>query len=201
MTVSNHVEVEDVLDMLLDEFDSPTPRAIAVFSRRYPEHRADLLEFAAVWAEERHLPAPQPLSEGREAAIEARAQLALDDVLASGATAKAVTARSLTELAGASGQDLDGVARQAGLDGSLIHKLDARRIRAETIPARLAARLANILCTDVLTIRQSWTSQPALALAAFMAIKLPEPSQEDFATAVAASDLSPAEKAALLSDE
>ena len=204
MTVADNSAIEDVLDMLLDEFGSPSPQAVAVFSRRHPEYRAELLEFAAAWAEQHYLPPPGPLPIEGQARIEARAQLALELALAGAGPARSTSPGALAELVAASGQDLDDVARQAGLDGSLIRKLDSRRIKAWTVPERLAGRLADILRVDVSKVLQSWTAPVSIAapnLAAFMAIKLPGGPQEDFATAVASADLTPEEKAELLADE
>ncbi|MES2442807.1 MAG: hypothetical protein V4574_08245 [Pseudomonadota bacterium] len=203
MSAAELPPLDDVLDLMVAEFGAPDARAVAAFSLRFPAHRAKLIDFAAAWAAQSHLPVPEPLSAVREGRIADRAQRALDEGLAARAAAR--RPKSLAELAALSGQDLDQVARVASLDQSLVRKLDGRRIDPRSIPGTLTARLAAILRTDPAIVAQSWAEAPSAmpAMAAFIAIDLPLPvsGREDFAAAVAASSLSAAQKAALLSGE
>jgi transcriptional regulator with XRE-family HTH domain len=201
MSVAETPAIDDVLDLMIAEFGSPHLRAVAAYAARYPRYRAELIDFAAIWAHQAYLPAPEPAhpADGVRR-VEARAERGLAEALAARAAAR--QPKSLTALVAASGQDLDDVARRLGLDQSIMNKLERRRIRPETIPAGLTRRLAALLHADPAVVARAWMGPPRTepAMAAFMAIKLPG-EQEDFATAIAASSLSPAQRDALLSGE
>ena len=81
MTATNQPSLEDVLDMLLAAYKAPTQEAVADFAERFPAYRADILDFAADWAEEEHLPIPEPLTDAQEARVFSRAQSFLQNML------------------------------------------------------------------------------------------------------------------------
>lgn len=202
MTATNQPPLEDVLDMLLAAYKAPTQEAVAEFAERFPAYRADILDFAADWAEEEHLPAPEPLTDAQEARVFARAQSFLQNTLfelSPPAIAVVAARSSLFDLARGSGASLQDVARAAGLDIPLIAKLNGRSIKPETIRERVARAIAQFLGVDFRQVIESWTGPPLAQGRSYLAqVKPVLATQEDFETAVANSTLSPAEKAALL---
>jgi hypothetical protein len=206
MTHPNQPSLEDVLDMLLVTYGGPTPEAIADFAERFPAYRSNLFEFAVDWTEEEHLPEPGPLNADQEAVVFARAQSAFQNAAfeqTAAASQTAATARlSLAQLARAAGKSLDDVVQAAGLDHTLISKLNGRRIRPTTIRAQIARKIAAFLRVPESQVVASWTGPPHSLAMSFHAKKAPVPQhQEDFDIAVAKSSLSPEEKAALLMDD
>lgn len=206
MTAINQPSIEDVLDMLLVAYDAPTPDAVAEFAERYPAYRADLITFAADWAEQAHLPAPEQLSDDQEARVFSRAQSFLQNLLFeqvhSTAAAPAMPRASLYDLAKGAGVSLRDVADAAGLDVPLVSKLNRRTIRASTIRTHITRSIAQFLRVDFTRVLESWTGPPLVAGASFLASEKPTiPEQEDFDVAVANSTLTPEQKAAALHDD
>lgn len=202
MTATNQPSLEDVLDMLLAAYKAPTQEAVADFAERFPAYRADILDFAADWAEEEHLPIPEPLTDAQEARVFSRAQSFLQNMLhehANPAGDTLAARASLFDLARGSGASLQDVAYAAGLDIPLVAKLNARSIRPETIRQRVARAIAQFLGVDLRRVIESWTGPPLAVGRSYLAqVKPVLPAQEDFDTAVANSSLSSAQKAALL---
>lgn len=205
MTAINQPSLEDVLDMLLVAYDAPTPDAVAEFAERYPAYRADLITFAADWAEQAHLPAPEPLSDDQEARVFSRAQSFLQNMLFEQASAPVATftpRASLYDLAKSAGVSLRDVANAAGLDVPLISKLNRRAIRASTIRPHIARAVAQFLRVDITRVIESWIGPPIVGGASFLASDKPMiPEQEDFDVAVSNSTLTPEQKAAALHDD
>lgn len=187
--------LEDVLDMLLAKYGSPSPAAVAEVSRKHPEHRTSLLEFAAAWAEESHLSVPEgmPARVETDVARRAKAFLARELDMRMPAVAPKDKA-SLAELAALTGRSLKEIAAATRVDLRVLMKLDSGRIRPETIGTVLPERIARFLGMDVGVITASWSGQGSL-VPAFLPSA---PVQESLADALAASDTDPAEIEALL---
>lgn len=204
MTHLSQPMLEDVLDTLLVTYGEPTPQAIAEFARLYPAYRSDLLEFAADWAAEAHLPEPEPLSLEQEALVFARGQSAFQNishVQTKVETGPAAGRTSLAELAKRAGKSLGEVMSNTGLDHGLISKLNGRRILPQTIPRSLARAIADFLGLPEAQVKASWTGAPNALAMSFHSRQAPiMPHQEDFHIAVAKSSLSPEQKAKLLQD-
>jgi hypothetical protein len=58
--MSRNESFDDVLTILMLEEHAPTDEALARWSERYPEHREDLADFFAVWAEQENSTEPEP---------------------------------------------------------------------------------------------------------------------------------------------
>ena len=213
MTHSSLLPLEEVLDMLLDEYSAPSREAIAAYSCRFPEYRADLLRFAATWAEEENLREPVPLNNAQRNTLEARAQSFLQNALyddrASAASPIAVSGsaasrgQSLVQLAQSAGRKLHDVAREVGMPLPFISELNGRGFKPETIPDRLVRRLASVLGVAPSRVTASWAGPPTIQPSmGFLATSKPiSRPQRDFVAAVNESDMSPDEKAALLDDD
>lgn len=178
MSIQFGKSLEEVLDELLFERGTPTPDAIATWATLYPEHRAALVEFAASWAEDEHLPLPR-VDEARQRSVVAKT---MNQFRAAAAPA---VPRTLSALAGSAGRTLDDVARGLGVDASVIAKLNARRIDPATIGRAMAVRISKLLKVDTAAVIASWSGAPApLAAAAFLGRPAPLP-QETLAQALA----------------
>jgi hypothetical protein len=201
MTHPNQPTLEDVLDMMLVAYGEPTSDAVAEYAGRFPAYRSELIEFASDWAEEEHLPTPAMLSTEQEELVFARAQSAFQNVAfeLKAATAAAKAPSSLAELARRAGKTLGEVMQVAGLDHGLITKLNARRIRAETVPALVARSIAEFLGLSDAQVVSSWSGVPRALALSFHARQSPVVAhQEDFDIAVAKSTLTAEEQTRLL---
>lgn len=184
---------DDVLDELLLEHGAPTPQAVAAAAVRHPAHKAALLEFAASWAEDDHLPIPK-IDEQREQSL-------LGDAMSKfSASAAPIAAATLLDLAGAARLTLTDIAQDLGVDPVIVSKLNARRIDPRTIGRATASRVGRFLRVDTARVVSAWSGEPPrLAAAAF----LPQAtglSQETFLTALEKAGVSPELIAELLSD-
>lgn len=194
-------KLEDVLDRLLAEHGSPTPAAVAAVSAVHPEHRAAILEFAAAWAEESHLPRPVASAEteaGKAVLAQAQASFAkaLDIRLEGGEPARGM---SLAELAASVGRNLKDVAAAARVDLAVILKLDAGRIVPASIGTVLPRRIADFLGIDPGLLSASWSRMSPAAASAFLpSVVAPVSPDETLAEALAASNTDPAEIEELL---
>lgn len=205
MTHLNQPPLEDVLDIMLVTYGEPTPQAIADFAQRYPAYRSELYDFAVDWAEEECLPKPEELTENQKALVTARAQSLFHNIAyeqqGEAGAAQVSASVSLAQLAKRAGKTLDDVRKAIGFDHGLIAKLNNRRIRPDSIPARIARAIAAVVGAPEAQVHASWTGPPRALAMSFHSQKAPViPHKEDFAIAVAQSTLSPEEKAALLAD-
>nr|WP_137677428.1 hypothetical protein [Parerythrobacter lutipelagi] len=215
MTDATPLPLDEVLDMLLDEFETPSGEAIAAFSKQYPHYRTDFLRFAAAWAEEEALAPPPPLSKESEERLDARAQSALqnalyarsqEDARGTGEVAQGnanAAGANLARLARSAGISLHDVARETRIPLSFMSQLNARNFIPETIPGHLASRLARSLKVGADQIRASWTGPPVMKRTmSYMAKGKPESGpQRDFVDAVRQSNLPDEDKAALLMED
>ncbi|RIV80356.1 hypothetical protein [Pelagerythrobacter aerophilus] len=214
MTDATPLPLDEVLDMLLDEFETPSGEAIAAFSKQYPHYRADFLRFAAAWAEEEALLPSPPLSQESEERLDARAQSALQNALFArsqknaGRTGEATKRNKsagradLAHLARSAGRSLHDVARETRIPLSFMSQLNAKHFIPDTIPGHIAGRLARSLKVGVDQIRAAWTGPPIMKRAmSYMAKDKPESGpQRDFVAAVRQSNLSDEDKDALLTE-
>lgn len=207
MTKPAPLPIEDVLDLFVLETETPSRDLLLAFISRFPHYRRELIDFAALWAEQELLPPEIVHDEAAEAQLATRMQSFVQNQLYNLKTLSQVEATpssarmtaSLHSLAQSSGRSLHDVARASGLDLVLMRKLNARQIRPETIPRRLSEQIAAFIGTSVEQVMVVWTGPPRTGQAAFRAETKPTvAAQEDFADAVAASSLSPDERAALL---
>ena len=206
--------IETVLGMLLDEFETPSRRAIAEFSKRYPEHRKALLDFAVAWAEDEYLPRAPALTPEQEELVAARAQSFLQNLLFEQELAEeplvaprgvaTVAVQSLAQLAKGVGMSPHDAARQVGLDLDLLGEINRRGIYPQTIPKWIASAFAKLFSVEVAQIIDSWSLPASRAPAmSFLANAKPiTPVQRSFQEAVRNSiNLTDEEKANLLRND
>lgn len=201
MTHPNQPTLEDVLDMMLVAYGEPTSDAVAEYAGCFPAYRSELMEFASDWAEEAHLPAPAMLSGEQEDLVFTRAQSAFQSLAYEDMRPIAVagTPISLGDLAKRAGKTLSDVMLAAGLDHGLITKLNAKRIRSDSIPSRVTHVIAQFLGLSDDQVAASWSGAPHALALSFHARRSPVvPHQEHFEIAVAQSTLTAEERQKLL---
>lgn len=167
--MSEKGRLDDILDGMLAEFGAPTADAISATSRRFPEYRAMLLEFAASWAEEVHLPEPVETGSTSEIAL----------VNARGEFAARLAARTqpatLAALAGAVGRTLQDIADRCRFSVIVARKLDAGVIDPSSVGEILPRKIAGLLGVTREAVLAALAGPPSPALAAaFMPMDLPK---------------------------
>jgi len=138
MTNNGGTRLEDVLDLMLEEHGEPSLKAVAAYSRIHPEHRPALVDFAARWAEEKHLPVTERPRD-YNSAVKAAA-----DAFSRALHASAGPVR-LSELAKSAGLTLQDLARRCGLHASILTKLDGGRIKPGSVGDALPTMLGRLL--------------------------------------------------------
>ena len=190
MTAANFL-IEDILDALMLEEHEPSYTALTRWSERYPEHREALAEFFATWAVQAELPQETVVDEERLANL--AVSRALDIVHRRDEEAKRtskVTARPrLIAAAHAASISEEQLAALAGLDSTIVEKLDLRRI--DRVPQLCLEWLATALSTSADQIQEMATGPPLVAAGTrYKAKGKPTPATEDFAVAIRNSSLS-----------
>jgi hypothetical protein len=162
MNHKHSTSLEDVLDQMLFADGAPSKDAVARWSSRYPEFRADLLAFAAGWAEDEHL-APPCVNELRERSLRVAAMNAFR------AGEPVAAPRTLAQLAATRGLTLDAIAQDLGIDTKVVIKLDAGRIDPATIGHTLVSHISKFLKVSPANVTASWDRPRApRAAAAFL---------------------------------
>lgn len=150
------------LATVLEEYAASTPdgnvaSVLEDFVRRFPEYRAELVEFAAARAIARYLPEIEPGPEGEER-DRMLAAGRLRSVL--GRIESAAPIGSLVGTAEKLGIGKQSFAKAAGLSLSLLIYLEKRRIEFATIPAEIVSRLASILQTGAESVAEYLRTPP-----------------------------------------
>ncbi len=192
-------DLQDALQELLAAAEAPDAEALEEILRRYPEHAAEVTEFAVEWALQDLLPATDDddgASGSKVPAAMARFRARLDqlDAPSSSATPQDPFAdRSPTELV--------GLATRLGLDKILVAKLRDRKILGETVPRALQEGLATELGVSPAVIAAHLTAPPTIPHGAnFKAQRAPEAAaKESFEQAVRRSSLAEGEQGRWLS--
>ena len=200
--------LDDALNTYVEKNDRPTAENLKEWVKRYPQFREDLIEFAAVWAEELVLPAAAEIGAEAEKVLVDRAMSHVLNVAYSREveTLEQTTSdhpvRSLTEDAKVAGTKPAQLATACGLDLVLLSKLNSRLIQPWTIPAELVGMLAEQLNKSVEALKIFFAGPPrAAAGKAYLSRGKPAASpQQSFAEAVRQSSLSDEEKARWLNE-
>lgn len=183
--------LEDVLDALMLEEPEPSYAALIRWSVRYPEHREALARFFATWAVQIERPEENSVDEDRVANLGVSHALNIIDKRNArrGHTPDVNTAAlRLTAVSRRTGVSEHELAHQAGLDDSIITKLDLRRLTG--VPWLCFERLAAALHASVDLVRPLITGPPIIeAGVRYKAKRKPRPVTEDFADAIRSSSL------------
>ena len=208
--MDNRIEptLDDALNTFVAENARPTAANVQEWVNRYPQCRDDLIDFAAVWAEQLVLPRADAIGAATENVLVHRAMSHVHNVAHSRdletqeQAASAGPVRSLTQDAHRAGMEHSQLARACGLDLVLLSKLNNRQIQPGTIPAALLRTLSEHMHKTTAAL-QTYFAGPPLAITgkAFLARRKPTSTgQQHFADAVRASSLSDEDKARWLHD-
>ena len=208
--MENKIEptLDDALNTFVQGNDRPTARNVQEWVDRYPQFRKDLVEFAAVWAEQLVLPKAEEIGVEAEKVLVDRAMSHVLNVAYSRdvemleQTTSDDPVRSLTEDAQRAGTKPAQLAKACGLDLGLLSKLNSRQIQPWTIPAELIGMLVEQLNKSVAALMIFFAGSPrAAAGKAYLSRGKPTgTAQQSFAEAVRQSSLSDEEKARWLND-
>lgn len=189
--------LDDVFQEFLLAVDTPDASTLEAMVAKYPEHAADLTEFAVEWAMQDMLPPGEDfVDDAAEAPVSSAVAKAMDR-LHEGLDAQAEQADPFRKRSAA---DLKNLAAALGLDKTLVAKLRDRRIEASSIPRRLTAALAEQLEVTFDAVRRHLEGPPVLSVgASFKAKGKPEAAgKESFAQAVERAQLTDDDKQRLL---
>ncbi len=200
--------LDDALNTFVEENVRPTAENLQEWVNRYPQFRKDLVEFAAVWAEQLVLPAAEEIGAEAEKVLVDRAMSHVLNVAYSRdveAVEQATSddpVRNLTEDAQRAGMKPAQLAKECGLDLGLLSKLNNRQIQPRTIPAELIGMLAEQLNKTVAALKTFFAGRPrATAGKAYLSRGKPAGmAQQSFADAVRQSSLSDEEKVRWLNE-
>ena len=208
--MENKIEptLDDALNTFVQENDRPTAGNVQKWVERYPQFREDLIEFAAVWAEQLVLPAAEEIGAEAEKVLVDRAMSHVlnvaysRDVETLERTTSDDPVHSLTQDAQRAGTRPVQLAKACGLDLNLLSKLNSRQIQPWTIPAELIGKLAEQLNKTVAALKIFFAGPPRAATGkAYLSRGKPTgKAQQSFADAVRQSSLSDEEKARWLNE-
>lgn len=194
--------LDDALNTFVEENDRPTAENLQEWVDRYPQFRRDLVEFAAVWAEQIVLPRAAEMGADAEKVLVDRAMSYVLNV----AYGRAVKAKeqlenddpipSLTGAAQRAGIGPLQLAKACRLDLGLLSKLNRRQIKVATIPIALVRLLGQQLHKSTPAVRAYLAGTPLIGEGkAFLATSKPiRMGQQSFVDAVRSSSLDEADK-------
>lgn len=201
MTPNEEPTLDDVLNEFVAAYEEPTAKALENWAARYPQFRNDLVDFAASWAAQLVLPPAPELSAEEEKLLVDCAMSHVQNVTfrREQSAADRTENHSINSLIGEAkrvGMDGQEFANACGLDVALVSKLNSRKIRPLSIPARLVSNIAGLLEISVEAVSEFLARPPqALTSMAYLARGKPQSTeQQSFADAVRSSSLGEAEK-------
>ena len=208
--MENRIEptLDDALNTFVEENERPTAENVQELVNSYPKFREDLVEFAAVWAEQLVLPrAVQMDIEAEKLLVKRAMSHALNVAHSRNMETQEKAASddlvdSLTEDAQRAGMKPLQLAKACGLDLGLLSKLNNRQIQPWTIPAELIRILSDNLHKTTAALKTYFAGPLLVATgkAFFSRGKPTNTGQQSFADAVRASSLSEEEKARWLNE-
>ena len=182
--------LDDVLEEMASAAAPPDARQLRAWVERYPQFRAEIVDFATAWIEMEAVPASEAAQDEVEIVVN-RALSRVRELRSEGAKPAAI-GNLAAEIQAAGG--FDAFQRAAGIDRSMLTCLEKRLIRPATIPARMVAAVAQALGRDAAAVR-GYLRLPPHSAAAYKASRQPELKQVDFAEIVRHADIPEAEKA------
>ena len=208
MENSTDPTLDDALNTYVLENDRPTAENVREWVGRYPQFRKDLVDFAAVWAEQLVLPAADEMGVEAEKALVDRAMSHVLNVAYNRDVEKLEQMTSddpvlsLTDDARRAGTKPAQLAKVCGLDLGLLSKLNNRQIQPRTIPPELFEMLAERLNKSIAALKIFFARLPrSTERKAYLSRGKPTgTAQQSFADAVRQSSLSDEEKARWLSE-
>jgi hypothetical protein len=197
------MSLEEVLDEFFFSADKPSHDMVLCACKAHPEYRADILEFAALWASHEAVPEPENAADLSDVSEESVSRLqsfvlnylhALDEKPAPAGDADAAK-KAVAALAGGA---LRRAAAAAQLGGStlLLQKILTNSLK--DVPSRVLAKLANHLNITLAALKQIMGDTMAVGRR-YSATGTPNaPVKESWESAVHSLPVSDTEKSRLL---
>jgi hypothetical protein len=200
MKMSVNQNCKPSLEDILAEFSTaetpPDAATLRAWVIRYPQFKAEIIDFATNWVEMDVIRSAQEVTEDDVNLVVnrtmSRVQLLLD-------AEQPEAIKDLMTDIHAAGFDVDSFQHAIGIDRSMLDCLIPRLIKPSTIPTRLVLALAETLKRPIEAVRGYLQSPPEMRTAN-KARKRPEAKQADFSMVVEHSTLSDAEKAGWLAE-
>lgn len=189
--------LEDVLAEIAVASSPPDAQSLRVWTAKYPEFAAEIMEFATDWVEMdaaclEHLVTAEDVDIVVNRTM-SRVQKMLDT------EERSVSLIDLAVDIRATGYDFDTFQRIVGIDRSILDCLIARLVRPVRLPASLVRVLAETLNRSIEDVRE-YLRLPPQPVAAYKSRRRPDIKQADFAEIVQHSQLSEVEKARWLAE-
>jgi transcriptional regulator with XRE-family HTH domain len=178
------MELSDVLDEILLSDEELSSANISKWMKEYPQFEADIMEFAAFQAIDKHVSDPEELvATDREVSAQ-RLEL-VKGIVRSAVMENQESIESIASLAVQAkkkGLKFSQLARKVGLSLPLMANLEQRFVSFASIPEDIFNNLANVLEVSAESIRNYLQLPPEMTTqASFKAKDKPEkPGQEDF---------------------
>jgi hypothetical protein len=195
-TMKRRIEVNDILIEFLADFEESGEEALRRYVEKYPELAETLQRRAGILRMFSRLPDTE-LNAEEEQTLNLRAASVVQNLIfemraPADATVsepagedEKVPFASLLDRLGSIGETLESVAEKLRLSDVILHKLDKRRMRPETVPRLLYEKLAEILGTTYGEIYSYATLAPTASGGHFKASSTPVvPQQAEFSELV-----------------
>jgi hypothetical protein len=198
--IANQNRTPSLDDVLAEIAASPVPpdaQQLRWWMNRYPEFRAEILDFATDWIEMEAAKSPHKVTKDEVDLVVNRTMSRVQQLLD-----KAERPTSMKDLLAdikSAGHDFESFQRAVGIDRSMLTCLAERMIRPATIPLRLVTAMALALNRTVEVVRDYLLLPPQPA-AAYKARTQPESKQVDFVVVVECAELSDTDKARWLTE-
>jgi hypothetical protein len=190
------MNLEEILDTIMYKEAKPTHEALERWVALYPQHKADLVEFFATWAEQATVPDETAIDEEKISSrlVSHALNLAYHQTAAEPAAVVDTEVTRLSKAIAQRGISEAEFASHCNLDARLVAKLDRRLIRPGSIPALLVRLVSEVLRLRDAVVQRLFAAEP-IPLHSYKAKKQPELKTEEFLDAVQGSGLSPDAKA------
>ncbi len=184
--------LDDVLTEIAASTAPPDAQQFRSWVNRYPQFRAEIVDFATDWIEMDAVEAGHEITRDDVDFVVnrtmSRVQQFLDEA------ERPTSVKDLTADIKAAGHDLDSFQRMVGIDHSILTCFEERLIRPATIPLQMVIAVAQALSRNEELVRDYLRLPPQQAAVAYKARNQPDKNQSDFADIVKHADLPEDEK-------
>lgn len=181
--MNHEIEVNDILNEFLSDFETSGEEALKRYSEEYPDLMKELHERAGYVRMFSLLPEPDLTTE-QETSLNLRASSVVQNLIhklkpepVSGSDevgeTESASFGSLADRLGELGETFESAAAKLRVSDLIVNKLDKRRIRAETVPRLLYEKLAFILATSYEDVYRYATRAPVASSGHFKASSAP----------------------------
>lgn len=193
MNNQNDLEIEEILDFIMSEETAPSYEALQRWCKRYPSHQRELSAFFATWACQLEQKVTAEVDETSLANRMVSRALQLMDQIPAVETAGVFGDRRLLKVANERGFNIQDLAKECGVDDSVILKLDRCLLALDSIPEIFIRGVARAIPCSMGELQQ-YLMKPLKAASQHKAKRKPRTHPESFLEAIEGSDLPDADK-------